>query len=344
MFNTAQDFWKGLGSFWLHFENRPDIEAFWSGMLEALKEGHRNLYKTAIGKFPENSPDIWNHKYVSIEFVWSGIEDNRINETNYFSLPDEYVGTFSIPVLSGINTGQVLTQGTDYEIVNANKIYMYDIDSGLDPDTRYIEEKRVSMFADDLYRIDPMTFSLLRDMADTDILVPGQEIYFPFTYDGAFTSGLETNHAYLVEQAILTKYMTWAVFYYRIQMPVIRNLEKLYNILYNLPFAYEAGTSSISGQTCTIGDYTYYLPGGESWGIGNGEEISRFQPLTSGIEIQDRVSNPSEIEAEFGTLKDANSFILEVTASARSNYDNDFINDYEDKFIDKAFNASTTLL
>jgi hypothetical protein len=56
------------------------------------------------------------------------------------------------------------------------------------------------------------------------------------------------------------------------------------------------------------------------------------------------VSNPSEIEAEFGTLKDANSFILEVTASARSNYDSDFINDYEEKFIDKAFNISTTLI
>ena len=138
--------------------------------------------------------------------------------------------------------------------------------------------------------------------------------------------------------------MTWAVFYYRIQMPVIRNLEKLYNVLYNLPFAYEAGTSSISGQVCTIGDYTYYLPGGESWGIGNGEEISKFQPLVSGIEIQDRTSHSLEIEAEFGTMGDANSFILEVDASARSNYDSDFIDEYEEKFIDKAFNVSTTLI
>ena len=180
-------------------------------------------------------------------------------------------------------------------------------------------------------------------MADTDILVPGQEIYFPYTYDGAFTSGLETDHAYLVEQAISIKYITWAIFYYRIQMPSIANLEYLYNILYNLPFAYEAGTSSISGQECTIGDYTYYLPGGENWGIGDGAEVGRFQPLTSGIEIKDRVTDPADIESEFGTLKDANAFILEVTASARSNYDNDFINKYEDDFINKAFNKTTTL-
>ncbi len=344
MFNTAQDFWKGLGSFWLHFENRSDLEAFWDGMLTALKESHKNLYKVAIGKFPEYSPDVWNHQYVSIDLVWSGLEDNRINETNYFSLPDEYVGAFSIPVLSGINTGQILVQGTDFEIVDANKLYVYDISSGLDPDTRYIEQQRVSMFADNLYRIDPMTFHLMRTMADTDILVPGQEIYFPFTYDGAFTSGLETNHAYLVEQAALIKYMTWGVFYYRIQMPSIDNLEYLYNILYNLPFAYEAGTSSISGQECTIGDYTYYLPGSESWVIGDGVEVSRFQPLTDGIEIKDRVTDPADIESGFGTLKDANAFILEVTASARSNYDNDFINNYEEDFIDKAFNKITTLL
>lgn len=344
MFNIAQDFWKGLGSFWLHFENRPDIEAFWGGMLEALKESHRNLYKTAIGKFPEHSPDVWEHKYVSFDLIFSGIEDNRINQTNYFSLPDEYVGTFSIPTLSGINTGQVLTQGTDYEIVDANKLYIYDVLSGLEADPRYTEEQRVSMFADNLYRIDPLTFHLLRDMADTDILVPGQEIYFPYTYDGAFTSGLETDHVYLVEQATLIKYMTWAVFYFRIQKPTIDNLEKLYNVLYNLPFAYEAGTSSISGQECTIGNYTYYLPGGESWGVGDDIEVDRFQPLTSGIEIKDRISHPSEIESEFGTLKDANAFILEVTASARSNYDTNFVNKYEEDFINTAFNKITTLL
>ncbi len=184
MFNTAQDFWKGLGSFWLHFENRPDIEAFWDGMLSALKESHKNLYKVAIGKFPEHSPDVWNHQYVSIDLVWSGLEDNRINETNYFALPDEYVGTVSIPVLSGINTGQVLTQGTDFEIVDANKLYVYDILSGLEADTRYTEQQRVSMFADNLYRIDPTIFHLMRTMADTDILVPGQTTYHPYTYNG----------------------------------------------------------------------------------------------------------------------------------------------------------------
>lgn len=343
MFNTAQDFWKGLGSFWLHFENRPDLEAFWDGMLAALKESHKNLYKVAIGKFPEHSPDTWNHKYVSIDLVWSGIEDNRINETNYFSLPDEYVGTFSIPMLSGINTGQMLTQGTDFEIVDANKLYIYTL-SGLEADPRYVEEQRISMFADNLYRIDPAIFHLMRPMAGTDILVPGQEIYHPFSYDGAFTSGLETDHAYLVEQATLIKFATWAVFYFRIQKPTIGNLENLYNVLYNLPFAYESGIASISGQECTIGDYTYFLPGGENWGVGNGVEINRFQPLTSGIEIKDRVSHPAEIASEFGMLRDANAFILEITSSARSNYNADFINDYEENFINKAYNKVTTLL
>jgi hypothetical protein len=344
LFNLAQDFWKGLGSFWLHFENRPDLEAFWDGMLESLKESHRNLYKEATGKFPKHSPDVWNHKYINIDLIWSGIEDNRINETNYFSLPDEYIGTFSIPVLSGIYTEQVLTQGVDYKIVDANKLYIYNLISGLEADSRYTDDQRVSMFADHLYRIDPMTFNLLRPMADTELLVPGQEIYFPFTYDGAFTSGLETDHTYLIEQAKLIKYMTWAMFYYRIQKPSIANLEKLYNVLYNLPFAYEGGTADITGQECTIGDYTYYLPGSESWSISNGQAITRFQPLVSGVEIKDRVSHPSEIESEFGTLKDANSFILEVDVSSNSNYDNDFISKYEEDFINKAFNKTTTLI
>jgi hypothetical protein len=181
-------------------------------------------------------------------------------------------------------------------------------------------------------------------MADTDILVPGQEIYFPFTYDGVFSSGLETDHAYLTEQAKLIKYMTWGVFYYRLQMPSIQNLVYLYNILYNLPFAYEPGIVSISGLEATIGDYTYYLPSGESWGMGNGETVTRFQPLVSGIEIKDRVSNPAEIIAEFGEIKDANSFILEVSPLANSYYDSDFISRYEENFLDAAFNIKTTLI
>ncbi len=681
MFNTAQDFWKGLGSFWLHFENRSDIEAFWDGMLEALKESHKNLYKTAIGKFPKYSPDVWNHQHISIDLVWSGIEDNRINETNYFSLPNEYVGTFSIPVLSGINTGQVLTQGSDFDIIDANKLYIYDLDSRLEHDSRYTEEKRVSLFADNAYRIDPQTFHLLRTMVGTDILMPGQDVYFPFTYDGdqtlgekvsdtVFSGALPTGgdmavpllngnvmifyyhyggapdagyyvirdpdgnsvksptlfessdasymhatrlqngnvmlawaqatgagqgylcvidqdgnilisataipgisastdeyacvtlnngnvmigyadvadstkykfvivsptgtavksattvtthvsgfmtatlllngnimlvyyedstrygeysiydqdgglikattyfnesqtdeinvttlnngnvligfggasdgylmvlsptgriirsatvidsigsiyyvscstlrngtglitfsagdgtgrfvicdgtgniiissyefaasvydtwvvtmangqsmivfddgslgslvvwdfvgpngtHDYMMEKAKLIKYMTWGLFYYKHQNLGIENLEKTYNMLYNQPFAYEGGEAAVSGLECVIGEYTYYLPGGETWVINDGDTVSRFEPLTSAIEIKDRVTGPADIESGFGTLKDANAFILEVTASARSNYDTDFIDKYEEDFIDKAFNKTTTLL
>ena len=118
----------------------------------------------------------------------------------------------------------------------------------------------------------------------------------------------------------------------------------MYNILYNQPFAYEGGTANVSGLECTIGNYTYYLPSGETWAITDEDEISRFQPLTSGIEIKDRISHPSDIESEFGTMGDANSFILSVTSSSRSNYDSDFIDDYEEKFIDKAYNKTTILI
>jgi len=337
LFNTAQDFWKGLGSFWLHFENRADLEAFWDGMFEALKEAHRNLYKVSTGKFPAYSPDVWNHKYISIPLVWSGVEDNRINETNYFSLPDEYVGTFSIPELSGINTGQILEQGTDYSIVDCNKIYITNL-SGLEHDTSYIESLQVDLYAENLYRIDPMIFNLVRKMADTENLITDQTPYYPFTYDGSDSDTL------LLEKAKLIKYMTWAMFYLRLQKPSITNLKKIYNIIYNLPFAYEDGTASISGTSCTIGNYTYYISGGESWGIGDGASVNRFDPLTSGIELKDRISDPAEIISEFGNLGDAYSFILEVTPLTASVYDTDFISKYEEDFLDAAFNIKTTLI
>ena len=685
MFNSAQDFWKGLGSFWLHFENRSDLEAFWSGMFEALKESHRNLYKVSTGKFPEHSPDVWNHKYVSIPIIWSGVEDNRINQTNYFELPEEYVGTFSIPKLKGVNTEQELVQGTDYWIEDCNKIYFASL-SGLENDESYIESQQVNLYAEDLYRIDPMIFNLLRKIADTENLITDQTPYFPFTYKnevssdqlygptifqslgaeeveiaplsnggaaivyrdfsfsygyfvlvdaegdvtagptqitndsciyfgvgqmangnimitylkgnspyyanytiintagtiltsdvdipgfsqrsdeftvislnngnvlidgvndvgGAYTGkfvilsssgslikdvdyapyyavshhaaklqngnvvivfgtdspfegrfviydengnliksattfvdgmgaylqhpevvslsngnfaiafgqptpdygsfviydedgnlvksltpyetggvtyynstaaindgnfvityqhptsnyvqylvvdssgtiiqpsttmvatasyeqrvvtlangtnmftydnlsdgntevfkivGSESNDTYLIEKARLVKYMTWAMFYLRLQKPTITNLKKTYNILYNLPFAYEGGIASISNQSCTIGDYTYYLSsGGETWGIENGTTVSRFDPLVSGVEIKDRISNPAEIISEFGSLQDAYSFILEVSPVSNSIYDTDFINTYEEDFMDAAFNIKTTLI
>ncbi|MEE9440042.1 MAG: hypothetical protein V3V14_13635, partial [Saprospiraceae bacterium] len=173
-----------------------------------------------------------------------------------------------------------------------------------------------------------------------------------FVFDGDYLGtlvvwdlvGPNETHDYLMEKAKLIKYMTWGLFYYRHQNLAIGNLEKIYNILYNQPFAYEGGEAVVSGLECTVGDYTYYLPGGETWVINDGDTVSRFEPLTSAIEIKDRVSHSSEIEAEFGTMGNANSFILSVSSSARSNYDNDSIDKYEEDFIDKAFNKTTTLL
>jgi hypothetical protein len=149
---------------------------------------------------------------------------------------------------------------------------------------------------------------------------------------------LQDSYKFRREKALLLKYMSWALIYLKTKKPSVQTYKWLYNLLYNLPFAYEAGTAFVSGQACTVGNYTYYLPEGESWTI-DGQYIQKFQPLTENVVIHDVVNNEALINSTFAELKRNCSFIVDVTLSSRSSYQQEILNNFNKKRLDKTFNV-----
>ena len=342
-----KSFWNGLGSFWNNFEDRQTIEHFWEGLLATFTESSKFIYQNYLSSFLEQSPDYWEHKYLTFPITWSGLEDNRINNSYYFPIPDEYQGMIAIPTLSGLETGQVLEEITDYKIVDGNKIHFLN-NIYPDPDLRYgINSKKqgVNLYAEIAYRLNPLITHLYSVLTDSDLIVTDSIVHWPFTYDGEpAIPNIEDELSFRLEKAKLINYISWGLYYLKQQRPSIQNLKRIYNILYNLPFSYQAGTVSINGDNCTVGDYTYYLPGGESWSVVSGQELQRFELLTSGIEIKDRITDSALIGTTFKELENTYSFILNVNLSNRSSINTTMLNNFNEKYVDKIWNYVVNLI
>ena len=155
--DNVKDFWKGLPDFWTAFENRDAVEDFWEGMLGAFRESSNNLHKLYVSPYQENALATVNDKYQSMVIVTSGSQINSIQGSSEYLLPDEMVGTFNIPTLSGIETGQVLTECTDYDILDCNRISFTTLP------TAGTSSDRVTLFADTSKKVDPLLFRLLKN-------------------------------------------------------------------------------------------------------------------------------------------------------------------------------------
>jgi hypothetical protein len=367
---SEKDFWLGLGSFWDDFENRREVELYWKGMLEAFSESSTNVYQHYLMQYPLYNPDVWERKHLEFDLIFSGQENNEVSPF-YFST--DYEGIASIPVLSGIETGEVLVENLDYEIVNSNKIHLLNgYPSTVYNDYLYDGE---TFYAEKSYFSDPVSYSLNRKLSNIEAMTIEDDSYFPHTlnlkaivepislsgpysdkdliyvtaedkyYEARMNSSgtVETveitysqSYKYRIEKIKLIKYMGWALFYLKKSKPSVKTYKWIYNILYNEPFAYEGGIASVNGNECTIGSYTYYLDpdSGFTWDI-DGETIERFQPLLGNVEIHDMVSNEALLESTFGPIEKYKSFILNVTSSENSSYLQQVIDDFKSKNLDK---------
>lgn len=77
-------------------------------------------------------------------------------------------------------------------------------------------------------------------------------------------------------------------------------------LLFGLPTAREAGivtdvtVDSISVSYETLGDQTFEIPSGLEAIVSEGDTLTKFQPLVSGIEVFDKINKPGFIEDEIG--------------------------------------------
>jgi len=119
---NVQNFWNGLSDFWTAFENRREVEAFWTGMLGIVEESSKNLHRIFLTPYNTNSLPTWDEVNQEIICILSGAERNYLPNTDTFTMDSNMVGTYSIPVLSGLETGEILTENVDFTIVDDNKI------------------------------------------------------------------------------------------------------------------------------------------------------------------------------------------------------------------------------
>ena len=176
-------------------------------------------------------------------------------------------------------------------------------------------------------------------MAKLEGVICNQTQYHPFTYNGDPPSPL--TQQYKEQKAELIKYMCWGIMYLKKQIPTMENLKKIFNILYNLPFAYEGGTATIIGNICIVGNYTYYVSS-EGWSVSNGQTVNRFDYLTNGITLSDRTSDLALIQANFPSLQEACGVVLNVELRNRSAYFESVITDYLTNYFNVTLNLLTT--
>ena len=128
----------------MHPDGKKMIETYWTSLFSGLEGLYYDLYKANLNTYLEYSQGYTEHIYQAYDIIFEGLNANAVkypvseisrSESDlrdfsdassrdpnfYYTLPEE--GYYlSIPILSGLNTGQVLYEGVDYEIYNYTKI------------------------------------------------------------------------------------------------------------------------------------------------------------------------------------------------------------------------------
>ena len=241
-----------------------------------------------------------------------------VSGVHYYKLPgdDMYL---SIPELSGISTGQVLQEGTDYEIHNLHYLkFLTDINSyeseagtysttgsGVNLNTNQMPNN----YGENFYSVEGISlvpsltgvfFSAFGEPDPERIILSGR--YEPF-----ISGWNNENKNYLEKQkewALHLTKLSHAMYSTSKKHPTLKNLQNLYSLILGVPFSYEAGTVSsltsnstsnyitISGLT---GDIVYEVTNESYFAPSVGDETDKFSSLISGVSMYDYDSNPSMI-------------------------------------------------
>jgi hypothetical protein len=306
-------------------------------MLEAVKELKREYYQTSLSRSLNISPDLWVNNNVSFYINLSGSEVLSVSGGELIPLEPEYHGTYYAGTLSGVETGQILEEFTDYEIADYNKLLIYDVEN-LETDVKYPNHKYVNLYSEQISKISDVVFNLFRKMTGIESVHIQQTYYWPFTYSGVNDPGYEQIKSYRDEKAVLLKYMSWALLYLKKKMPTLDTIQWIYNILFNMPFAYEEGNITITDNVATLGSHTYYKHDNDVWAFSTGQTVEKFEPLCSGITVDDWITDPTLISNTFESGQEKSGMVITVSSCEYSSRIDDLINDFNDNFLGKNFN------
>lgn len=217
-----------------------------------------------------------------------------------YPLPNNFA-YLTIPILSGINTGNVLIEGTDYEIedlhyirfFNDASIYAYDEYTDI---REVFNAPRALFLLPSLINLYFKSFGAVNDPEE----VIRNNYYTPYIsgwLTGAFDYFEERQH-----YAEHLKYLSHALTNALSKGPSFGNLTDAYCLISGMPFCYESGIVSSIWDDGTYnyvsisGGNTYQFPLPLTVAVEEGSEVDRYEILASGIHLHDYISSSGIIE------------------------------------------------
>jgi len=235
--------------------------------------------------------------------VTSGITLPTSNTTiagYVYELPNDYA-YLTIPVLSGINTDNVLIEGTDYEIERLHYIKFFGDASTYSyseyTDTREIFNAPQSIFL--LPSLINLYFKAFGEVNEPEEVI-NDNAYTPYIsgwLSGAFTYFDERRY-YAEHLKHLSQGLTNALS----KGPSFGNLYDAYCLISGMPFTYESGIVSNVWDDGTYnyvaisGGNTYQFPMPLTTALEVGSEVDRYEIIASGIHLHDYISSSGIIE------------------------------------------------
>lgn len=195
----------------------------------------------------------------------------------------------SIPTLSGMNTGTVYSEGTEYDILNLDSIRFNS--KPATGSSNLVREKFVAQQGISLLPSILRFYFKSIGMEEPKDVINNLE-YTPKIENWGAQSYLDQRKDYCVH----LKYLTYGIVSNLRKEPTITNLKNTYGLIMDYPFAYEAGeVTSVAGQVVTIsganGVYSYDL-NTANVGVSVSEQVEQFEILATGLDLIDYVEDP----------------------------------------------------
>lgn len=331
------ELWAYLGDAWGKFGDKATIEAIWAGTAAGADLVMDRVLDVQNSRSLEYMPPTLEDGPEMFTIIESGIHTNTVpTESGLFK---HYIEdwTLSIPTLtqtynvvsSGVDN--TYTEGVDYVVSGMNSIVWL-----IEPewDLRYPSMHVLTLHAESIVRINPVLMNLWARLVSLELDDFNQYNIFQ-------TNTTANKYKHL-------KYFIWALAYKRLQSPTIKTIEDGLNIAAGMPFAYDAGTATVSYVTdhyeITIGTRTYVLPAGLTPVISNGDTVKKFDILAKGIAVYDYYNNPAGITAVTNVLTRYNTFIIQTTTAQASlvTKSADFYSEFKEKLLPLHFLTVTT--
>ncbi|KKL59497.1 hypothetical protein LCGC14_2214760, partial [marine sediment metagenome] len=225
---------------------------------------------------------------------------NTTIKSYLYGLPNNFE-YLTIPVLSGVNTSNILVEGVDYDIERLHHIRF----NGNASDYAYSEfadEREVFIAPQSLYLLPSLVNLYFKSFGGPDDPegVLNSNSYTPYIsgwLTGAFTT-FEEKKYYAEHLKHLSQGLTAALS----KGPSFKNLTNAFCLISGMPFSYEAGTvdniwtdAGYSYLTITSGN-TYQIPNPLTLAVEVGSEVEKYEILASGVSLHDYISSSGIME------------------------------------------------